>query len=119
MEQNRTESSNNTKCPLSQPKRVDSLWFDDGSVILQAETTQFRVHRSVLSANSDIFRDMFSVPQPTEEVEVIDGCPVVHLPDYADDWTFVLQGLYDFRYVCWHREPDVHHIQPQEMLYQR
>jgi hypothetical protein len=90
---------NNTQSPLSQPKRADNLWFDDGSVVLQVEMTQFRVHRSVLSTNSDIFRDMFSVPQPAEEGEVIDGCPVVHLPDSADDWTFVLQGLYDSRYA--------------------
>lgn len=26
---------------------------------------------------------------------VIDGCPVVHLPDHAVDWTHVLSALYD------------------------
>jgi len=80
------------------PNQVDDLWFNDGSIVLQAEITQFRVHRSVLSANSDIFQDMFSVPQPSEQGEQIEGCPVVHLPDSAKDWTHVLRALYDFRY---------------------
>ena len=77
--------------------RASDLWFDDGSIILKVETTQFRVHRTVLSTNSDIFRDMLSVPQPVGE-EVIEGCPVVRLPDSAKDWTYVLQALYDSRY---------------------
>jgi hypothetical protein len=75
-------------------KRVDDLWFDDGSIVLQAESTQFRVHRSVLSTHSEIFRDMLAASQPVEEVE---GCPVVRLPDSAEDWTHVLRALYDAR----------------------
>jgi|ERR1700683_2379007 hypothetical protein len=78
--------------------RLDYLWFNDGSIVLQAEMTQFRVHRSVLSANSDIFQDMFSMAQPAEQGELIEGCPVVHLPDSAKDWTYVLGALYDSRY---------------------
>jgi len=79
------------------PKRMEHLWFDDGSIVLQAETTQFRVHRSVLSTNSEIFRDMFAVPQPTVGDEVIEGCSIVHLSDSAEDWTYVLNALYDSR----------------------
>lgn len=74
------------------------LWFDDGSVVLQVESTQFRVHRSVLSSQSVIFRDMFSVPQPSVSgatVEgMIEGCPVVCLQDKSQDWTYVLQMIY-------------------------
>ncbi|KAF8183805.1 hypothetical protein K438DRAFT_1838645 [Mycena galopus ATCC 62051] len=41
------------------------IWHDDGTgVILQAETTQFRVHWSILSVNSMFFRDMRGLPQP-------------------------------------------------------
>jgi hypothetical protein len=63
----RSESS---ASPVLPPKWASDLWFDDGSIILQVETTQFRVHRTVLSTNSGIFRDMLSVPQPVGE-EVI------------------------------------------------
>ena len=48
-----------------------SLWFVDGSVVIQAETTHFRVHMSQLSRHSVFFRDLFSLPQP----------PVWQLPD--------------------------------------
>lgn len=77
--------------------RSPELWFEDGSVVLHVESTLFRVHRSILSSNSEVFRDMFSVPQPPMNVSegVIDGCPVVHLPDHAVDWTHVLSALYD------------------------
>lgn len=42
------------------------LWFKDGNVILIAEGTAFRVHQSLLSINSEVFRDMFSFPQPAD-----------------------------------------------------
>ena len=75
------------------------LWFDDGSVVLHVESTLFKVHRSILSSNSEVFCGMFSVPQPPTNMNisdgVIDGCPVVHLPDHAMDWTHVLKALYD------------------------
>ena len=41
------------------------LWFDDGNVILIAESTSFEVHKSILSSKSYVFKDMFSIPQPT------------------------------------------------------
>lgn len=73
------------------------LWFDDGSVVLHVEDTQFRVHRTMLSKHSVIFRDMFAVPQPpaSDEEEMVEGCPVVLLPDSAQDWTIVLKVLYN------------------------
>lgn len=44
--------------------RHPTLWLDDGNVVLVVENTGFRVHRGILSKHSDVFRDMFSVPQP-------------------------------------------------------
>jgi hypothetical protein len=69
-------------------------WFDDGSVVLEAERTQFRVYRGILCANSVIFKDMFSLCQPGEEGEV-EGCPLVHLSDSAKDVQIVLEVLHD------------------------
>ncbi|KAF9558728.1 hypothetical protein CPC08DRAFT_724361 [Agrocybe pediades] len=45
------------------------LWFDDGNVVLQAEKTVFRVHKSVLGFNSTFFSDFFSTPLPGEDEE--------------------------------------------------
>jgi hypothetical protein len=72
-----------------------SFWFDDGSIVIQAELTQFRVHRTMLSRHSQVFRDMFSVPQPVDPKDNIEGCPIVHLSESAQDVTHLLSALYD------------------------
>jgi len=77
--------------PVADPKHGD-LWFDDGNIILEAELTQFKVYRGILSRSSAIFRDMFEVPQPAEDTTV-DGCLVVHLSDSAEDLSYVLDAL--------------------------
>ncbi|KAH9941475.1 hypothetical protein B0H21DRAFT_780133 [Amylocystis lapponica] len=80
--------------------RSADLWFSDGSVILRAEHTLFRVHMSQLARKSILFRDMFSLPQPSgpllgSDDSVLDGCPVVQLHDSAEDLNNLLQALYD------------------------
>ncbi|KAJ7188686.1 hypothetical protein C8R46DRAFT_1341379 [Mycena filopes] len=70
------------------------VWYSDGSVVLQAENTQFRVHWSILGVNSSFFRDMQGLPQPPDEASV-DGCPVVVLHDAVLDVEHLLKVLYD------------------------
>lgn len=76
-----------------------SVWLDDGNVVIVAERTAFKVLRSILSRNSDIFRDMFAMPQPAN-AEVMDGCPVVQLPDSKKDVAHVLSALFDHGNSC-------------------
>ncbi|KAJ6466356.1 hypothetical protein C8R45DRAFT_1021412 [Mycena sanguinolenta] len=74
--------------------RSTDYWFDDGNIILQVESTQFRVAKSVLSRHSSVFRDMFLVPLPADEPTVED-CPVVVLVgDTAQDWALFLGAMY-------------------------
>jgi hypothetical protein len=75
------------------PKRSVS-WFDDGNIILEAELSQFRVYRGILSAHSVIFKDMFALAQPSEGGDV-DGCPVVHLSDSTEDVRIILEVLHN------------------------
>jgi hypothetical protein len=75
-------------------KRHEELWFNDGSIVLQVQTTLFRVHRSFLATHSKIFADLFTVPQP-DSLETMDGCPVVCLHDSPDDFIHFLKALYD------------------------
>ena len=89
------------------PARHSDLWMDDGSIVLQAENSQFRVHRSMLSRHSSVFRDMFSVPQPTDEKN-IEGCPVIYLPDSAEDVSCLLSALYDHQQVVNNPTPLTH-----------
>jgi hypothetical protein len=69
------------------------VWFADGNLVIQAESTQFRVHGSVLSMHSSVLKDCFEIPQPTEQ-ETVEGCPLVHMPDYAADLELVFPILY-------------------------
>ncbi|KZP08008.1 hypothetical protein FIBSPDRAFT_840652 [Athelia psychrophila] len=87
------ESPEETPAPIA-PVRSD-IWYDDGNVILQAETTQFKVYRGALAEASSVFKDMFSFPQPESlDPRAVEGCPVVQLSDSAEDVTCILQTLY-------------------------
>ncbi|EIW79938.1 hypothetical protein CONPUDRAFT_166602 [Coniophora puteana RWD-64-598 SS2] len=82
-------------------------WLADGNVVVASadDTKAFRVHRSVLSTYSEVFSNMFSASHEGEGA--IDGCPVVHLQDQADDIEHVLRALYGRGY---------HHQRGQAML---
>jgi hypothetical protein len=65
-----------------------------GDIILQAESTQFRINRDVLARHSSVFADMFSIPLPSDE-PTVEGCPIVRVSDTAKDWELLLDVLYD------------------------
>ncbi|KAF8889159.1 hypothetical protein CPB84DRAFT_1683980, partial [Gymnopilus junonius] len=72
--------------------------FADGTVIFQAQTTQFRVHKSVLFRHSCHFSRMFSTSSYTRRKVI--SPPVILLLEAADDWRNVLLILYDgLKYV--------------------
>ncbi|KAJ7698469.1 hypothetical protein B0H16DRAFT_1706006 [Mycena metata] len=76
------------------PTRSTEYWFDDGNIILQVESTQFRIFRGILSLHSSVFRDMFTIPLPKDE-PTVDGCPVVVLSgDTAEDWVLFLGVMF-------------------------
>ncbi|KAJ7686531.1 hypothetical protein B0H17DRAFT_714011 [Mycena rosella] len=77
--------------PISRSK---TIWYKDGSVVLQAQNTQFRVHWGVLSLHSSFFRDMQDVPQPPEQ-ESVEGCPLIEVSDTVSDLENLLNALYN------------------------
>ncbi|KAJ7185846.1 hypothetical protein C8R46DRAFT_387584 [Mycena filopes] len=91
----RTHEQHPEATPAAEPTPVRSskIWMPYGDIILQAESTQFRVNRDVLARQSSVFKDMFSVPQPPDE-PTIEGCPIVHVSDTARDWELLLDVLY-------------------------
>lgn len=82
--------------------RSPEFWFDDGTVVLQVENTLYRVYRGLLASRSTVFRDTFSMPQPAEGREEIEGCPVVQLHDREKDFTRFLAALHHHgsQFVC-------------------
>ncbi len=91
----RRTSSTSPDPPLRASTVKPSLrfWYADGNVVLQAEETQFRVHRSLLSLHSEIMKDCFECPQPVDD-DLVEGCPVIHLTDSAKDMDILCGLLY-------------------------
>jgi hypothetical protein len=78
--------------------RASGLWFEDCGLIIKAETTVFRVSRDVLAAQSSVFRDMLTLPMP-KDADIMEGCPLVELPDNAKDVSYFLRALFDYQYA--------------------
>ncbi|KAF8184221.1 hypothetical protein BJ912DRAFT_975418 [Pholiota molesta] len=53
-----------------------NLWFDDGSLVIQASTVRYRVHRTILE-------------------HTFDGCPLVRMMDSPHDLTMLLEAIYN------------------------
>lgn len=87
-----------TGIPVS---KHSSLYLTDGNICLAAVETgenkkewiMFRVHQSILSIHSPIFRDMLALPSG-DNIEQFEGVPLVRLPDNASDIEAVLEALY-------------------------
>ncbi|KAJ6497668.1 hypothetical protein C8R45DRAFT_1211515 [Mycena sanguinolenta] len=69
------------------------IWYKDGSVVLQAENTQFCVYWGILCQHSPFFRDLESSRPPNQPT--VDGCPIVELQDSVADVEYLLKSLYD------------------------
>ncbi|KAJ7465232.1 hypothetical protein FB451DRAFT_432468 [Mycena latifolia] len=98
--------SDSPSTPPAKRKRTDAdasasltplrskIWMPYGDIILQAESTQFRVNRDVLAKNSLVFQGMLTLPQPPNE-EKIEDCPIVQLSDSAQDVGLLLSAFYN------------------------
>ena len=84
-------------------KRDSEMWFDDGNIIVVAQRTGFRVHKSVLSRWSETFSGMFMLPQHMDSPDSSTGqpdrardeCPTVHITDTSHAFRQLLRAMYD------------------------
>lgn len=74
------------------------FWFADGNIVLIAGIAAFKVHRGQLQRHSEVFHDLFSIPQPADQ-QLVDGCLWVELHDEPSDVYYFLMALYDGLYV--------------------
>ncbi|KAJ7715186.1 hypothetical protein B0H16DRAFT_1701820 [Mycena metata] len=92
-------------------QKAEELWFSPDVVILRADTRIFRVFAAILKAQSSVFADMFTFPQPpSAEMESIDGFPVVELHDKPEDVEVFLKAIFDSRFFSCHRRPKLNMI---------
>ncbi|KZP13123.1 hypothetical protein FIBSPDRAFT_835403 [Athelia psychrophila] len=90
----RAEGSPEVSEPYVCPLERSDIWYDDGNIILQAESYQFKVYRGVLAQRSSVFKDMFSLPQPPlKDSDLVEGCPVVHLSDGWIELRYILRSI--------------------------
>ena len=73
---------NTTLTPPEVPP--EPLDMPDANLILRSsDLVSFRIHKSVLAMTSPFFKDLLSLPQPSDD-ETIDGLPVIQLSEDAD-----------------------------------
>ncbi|KAJ7113297.1 hypothetical protein C8R43DRAFT_1091420 [Mycena crocata] len=73
------------------------LWFLDGNIVIIASSVAFKVHRGQLRRHSEVFDDLFSIPQPKDQ-DLYDDCPWVEVYDCPSDVLHFLKALYDGLY---------------------
>ncbi|KAH7101758.1 hypothetical protein BKA62DRAFT_164997 [Auriculariales sp. MPI-PUGE-AT-0066] len=56
--------------------RHSDLWYEDGTLVLQANESMFKVHRSILTRHSEFFSDMLQIAQSAGD-EGTDARPLV------------------------------------------
>jgi hypothetical protein len=72
------EPSSEHAGPPSVPLCLD---MPDATIMVRSsDQANFRVHKSVLAMSSPFFKDLLSLPQPPD-AEIVDGLPVVALPE--------------------------------------
>ena len=72
----------------------DTFDVPDANLIIQSsDLINFRVHKPVLAMASPVFRDLFSLPQPSDG-ESIDGLPMVQLSEDSDLLNTLFSMLY-------------------------
>lgn len=92
------QGSNPRKRLREEPKAFinhPALYFDDGNVILSCGSTLFRVHRSLLSKHSAVFRERFQPPAEDVKPQILRGFPHLILDDTSEDMEALLNVIYD------------------------
>lgn len=79
-----------------------SLWFYDGTVVLQAGSSLFKLHNSILGARSAVFDDFLNWGQVSSssiaffsEGCVFEGYRIVKITDEGKDAKHFFRAIYD------------------------
>jgi len=71
---------------------------DTNLMIRSSDLIDFRVHKSILATASPIFKDLLSLPQPSDS-EIVDGLPMVQLSESSELLNSLFSILYPNRTV--------------------
>ncbi|KAH8823693.1 hypothetical protein DL96DRAFT_1615243, partial [Flagelloscypha sp. PMI_526] len=80
------------------------LWYSDGGVVLQAGNSLYRVYQGILSKQSSVFADMFSLAQSGNEIsDKYEDCPLIVMYDDESEAADFLRCIFDRSYL---QDPD-------------
>jgi len=96
--QGREDSQAQVNSTISPSEPLDISLPDANLVIRSADLGKFRVHKSILAIVSPFFKDLFSLPQPSDS-ELADGLPVVQLSEDTELLNSLVSMLYPVRRV--------------------
>ncbi|KLO07734.1 hypothetical protein SCHPADRAFT_859799 [Schizopora paradoxa] len=100
--------------PTRKLKQHETLWFEDGNIVLATDVHLYSVHRGVLAKNSTVFKDMLDLPNVggtlDAEAEGVgngdswEGKPLVRMVgDSDEDISNILMALYDVKFYSAHK----------------
>ncbi|THH07411.1 hypothetical protein EW145_g3389 [Phellinidium pouzarii] len=70
-------------------------WFEDGNLILEADNNAyFKIHRGVLARQSEVFKDMLALPQPSN-TSTVGELETVRMFDLPAELSNLLKAIYD------------------------
>lgn len=94
------DNASGTSAPpsYSEIEERDPDWYiDDGNIVLicqsPSQTVYFKVHKSMLSRHSSVFRHMFEMPSPAN-TERYDGTPSVEMFDEVEHLRDFLRDIH-------------------------
>ena len=84
---------------LSSTTSVEPIDVPDANFIIRSsDFVNFRVHKPVLAMASPVFKDLLSLPQPSD-TDIVDGIPVVQLSESSELLNSLVTMLYPIRTV--------------------
>ena len=87
----REGSEDKISSTMSPPRPFD---LPDANFIVQSsDNINFRVHKSVLALASPFFKNLLSLPQPSD-TDIVDGLPVIQLSECSELLNSLISILY-------------------------
>jgi hypothetical protein len=71
---------------------------DTNLILRSSDLVDFRVHKPVLAMASPVFKDIFSLPQPSDS-ETIDAFPVIQLSEDSELLNCLVSMFYHLRVI--------------------
>ena len=78
------------------PQPHDTLWFDDGNIVLASDVHLYRVYKGILAKHSKVLNDIFEIPTGDGNTESWEGVPMVRMVgDKDEEVSVLLRALFE------------------------